>query len=191
MGTRGITGVKVDGELKVAQYGQWDHYPAGQGVRALEILRGLNIGKLAASARRCRFATQEDISGKTLDDFPQMDRDHGAEILGIVASAPDGLLLRDDRVCGWAAWSYLVDIDAGTFSCLKGDLNGQLLVTCSLDALPDDDAFIEACSAAYDSGKPISLAPGDVSKAQREADELAANGLRSRGWIVTPPTVLS
>ena len=39
MGTRNLTIVYVDGEYKVAQYGQWDGYPEGQGATCLDFLR--------------------------------------------------------------------------------------------------------------------------------------------------------
>ena len=39
MGTRNLTAVFIDGEYKVAQYGQWDGYPGGQGMTALHFLR--------------------------------------------------------------------------------------------------------------------------------------------------------
>ena len=39
MGTRNLTAVYLDGQYKVAQYGQWDGYPEGQGITALTFLR--------------------------------------------------------------------------------------------------------------------------------------------------------
>src|SRR3546814_20563425 len=39
MGTRNLTCVVVDGAYKVAQYGQWDGYPSGQGATARAFLR--------------------------------------------------------------------------------------------------------------------------------------------------------
>lgn len=39
MGTRNLTLVILDGKTKIAQYGQWDGYPAGQGKTALEFLQ--------------------------------------------------------------------------------------------------------------------------------------------------------
>lgn len=40
MGTRGLTCVFENGKYRVAQYGQWDHYPSGQGAIILSFLRG-------------------------------------------------------------------------------------------------------------------------------------------------------
>ena len=39
MGTRHVTAVFLNGEPRVAQYGQWDGYPSGQGVTILDFLR--------------------------------------------------------------------------------------------------------------------------------------------------------
>lgn len=62
MGTRHLIAVMQDGEYKVAQYGQWDGYPAGQGTRILKFLKHL----LAADPDPI-----EDIHGhtKTMDQF--------------------------------------------------------------------------------------------------------------------------
>ena len=35
MGTRHLIAVMADGKYQVAQYGQWDGYPSGQGVSVL------------------------------------------------------------------------------------------------------------------------------------------------------------
>ena len=37
MGTRGLTMVVSKGKTRVAQYGQWDHYPSGQGRTAFGV----------------------------------------------------------------------------------------------------------------------------------------------------------
>ena len=39
MGTRNLTMVISNGKTKVAQYGQWDGYPDGQGMTALSTLK--------------------------------------------------------------------------------------------------------------------------------------------------------
>jgi hypothetical protein len=45
MGTRNATIVIKDNKTKVAQYGQWDGYPSGQGVTALNFLRQANLSQ--------------------------------------------------------------------------------------------------------------------------------------------------
>ena len=39
MGTRNLTCVIKDGKYRVAQYGQWDGYPEGQGMNILNFLK--------------------------------------------------------------------------------------------------------------------------------------------------------
>ena len=55
MGTRNLTIVKHNGEYKVAQYGQWDGYPEGQGVMALEFAR-----RISAINPRLEFTRKVD-----------------------------------------------------------------------------------------------------------------------------------
>lgn len=45
MGTRNLTMVISKGETKVAQYGQWDGYPSGQGATILNFLKFLGTDK--------------------------------------------------------------------------------------------------------------------------------------------------
>lgn len=59
MGTRNLVAVVKDGEFKVAQYGQWDGYPEGQGQTALQFLRKLKedgaFDRFCAAVDRCFF----------------------------------------------------------------------------------------------------------------------------------------
>lgn len=47
MGTRHLIIVVSQQEVKVAQYGQWDGYPDGQGKRILTFLRKAKLGRFA------------------------------------------------------------------------------------------------------------------------------------------------
>jgi hypothetical protein len=38
MGTRNLVAVQIDGQYKIAQYGQWDGYHSGKGLEVLEFL---------------------------------------------------------------------------------------------------------------------------------------------------------
>ena len=43
MGTRNLTMVYLNGEYKVAQYGQWDGYPEATGCLILKFLTGVKL----------------------------------------------------------------------------------------------------------------------------------------------------
>ncbi len=130
MGTRNLTAVMIDGEYKIAQYGQLDGYPSGQGITALNILRNqimrtpLDADEFKRKVRATRFATDDETEGKTISDFPQMSRDHGAKILEIVNQAQEGMILQNS--IGFAAdsvmceFAYVIDFDKGTFEVFEG-----------------------------------------------------------------------
>ncbi len=61
MGTRNLTLVKdKEGKTKVAQYGQWDGYPEGQGTTILNFIRSKeNRGALAEVLKNVRFFNLE------------------------------------------------------------------------------------------------------------------------------------
>ena len=104
MGTRNLTKViDSNGVIKVAQYGQWDGYPSGQGVVALNHLRN-NITKIHQGLTRVCWITKEDIealSGISADVYglmyPNLTRDTGADILGVVAFSIGEVALDDAR----------------------------------------------------------------------------------------------
>lgn len=122
MGTRHlITVFDEQGELKVAQYGQWDGYPSGQGVRMLSWLEmttrtdyyGNLVSPVKDGLKRCRFATSDDELNEIYSKFPEANylgtddnksfdvlypnliRDTGADILMVVAYSVGEVLLVD------------------------------------------------------------------------------------------------
>lgn len=144
MGTRNLTAVFIGGEYKVAQYGQWDGYPEGQGMTALHFLREeMDEEKFKLAVRNSSFVDREDLRSIykkygmgddgliTLDDadrmkkdYPEFSRDTGAGILSIIQRNPEGLKLESD--IGFAAdslfceWAWVIDFDAGTFEAYEG-----------------------------------------------------------------------
>ena len=135
MGTRNLTVVKVNGEIKVAQYCQWDGYPEGQGVDILSSLQALNLDNLKKCVMNCKFISPEeannrwvdcgaepgsefvsmDVSKRFREKYPALHRDTGAKVLGIIAKHQEGVELNndlefanDDVFCEWA---YVIDLD--------------------------------------------------------------------------------
>jgi hypothetical protein len=148
MGTRNLTCVISDSEYKVAQYGQWDGYPSGQGATILNFISsGDNLQRLARNLSRVRFIDDKDkdflasynANAPTWSNDPDSrtpeqkhwfgrfsSRDIGGEILANIA-ADDGegeILLRDSKAFAgdslFCEFAYVVDLDAGMFEVYKG-----------------------------------------------------------------------
>lgn len=60
MGTRNLTMVVKNKKTKVAQYGQWDGYPSGQGRTILEFLKTRDLKKFADQLEKVSFYTKEE-----------------------------------------------------------------------------------------------------------------------------------
>lgn len=145
MGTRHLICVMSDGEYKVAQYGQWDGYPEGQGLSILKFLTGNYLAAFKKNLQKCSWVSEKDIvkyweefsvdihdvdlvSYEIYDSFyakyPQLSRDAGADVLKLVALSPNGIKLRneynfsrDSLMCEWA---YVIDFDKNVFEVYKG-----------------------------------------------------------------------
>ncbi len=162
MGTRNL--VKVidqDGVLRVAQYGQFDGYPSGQGVTALYHLR-YNFGEnIAKRLGRVRWATQAELDAVYsslpnvnylgTDDsktfallYPNLSRETSADILAVVAWSVGEVVLvnsasfeDDELMCEGV---YTVDFQRKVFISKFGGV----VVEHPLDNLPEPDEYLQA-----------------------------------------------
>lgn len=136
MGTRHLICVKLDGEYKIAQYGQWDGYPEGAGLEVLKFLRERMETNRFATNLRQTYLIDVKTMDKIIDEmnyhvpwstiaraFPAFDRDTGAEILDIVQAGKARMLVnqidfaKDSLFCEWA---YVIDLDEHVFQVYEG-----------------------------------------------------------------------
>lgn len=145
MGTRGLTCVFKDGDYKVAQYGQWDHYPEGQGKTILDFLtNGFDRQLFEKQLDKIVFTNKEDFkrineeleisdtvwinmeeANRFKTAYPQLDRDMGGHILEYVQNVDaDKILLtnsidfaQDGLFCEYV---YVVDLDKNTLEVFHG-----------------------------------------------------------------------
>jgi hypothetical protein len=137
MGTRHLIAVMIDGEYKIAQYGQWDGYPSGQGADILSFLGSMDRERFEAKVRATRLMTRDELeklsasierefgtSGGWQKKYPHLSRDAGAEILSIVNNSEAGLRLKnsidfagDSLFC---EWTYVIDLDKNTLEVYRG-----------------------------------------------------------------------
>jgi len=129
------------GKTKIAQYGQWDGMPTGQGVTVLKFLKRRR-GKFEAFKKKlenCRFCNAED--DKKIEEFfksigsndgwmtmdqsdKYMNRDHGAKILDMVLKSKGEVLLSDATNFSadslFCEWAYVIDFDKNVLECYGG-----------------------------------------------------------------------
>lgn len=143
MGTRNLTMIYADGTYPVAKYCQWDGYPEGQGATLVEILRQADMDELKRKALACKAATDADFkaaseasigsdpewvtidqSRKFHEDYPELHRDTGAEIVRMILASPDPLTIKHDIDFAanslFCEWAYVVDLDAMRLEVFKG-----------------------------------------------------------------------
>lgn len=172
MGTRNLTMVYVNKDYRVAQYGQWDGYPEGQGVTVLSFLHDFNKEAFLKNLSECKILkTDQELEEAT--PSPSLSRNTAAGILRLIETAPQLLyssldFAGDSLMCEWA---YVIDFDRNTFEVYKGFNKNELgpedrfhnipistyvpqdslpyqqvklVVAWDLDSLPTQDEFLEA-----------------------------------------------
>lgn len=129
MGTRHLIAVAIDGEYKVAQYGQWDGYFEGQGVDVLNFLKNVDYNEFKNQVRNLSFLTKEDMvaineNDNWVRDFPWLSRDAGSDILNYVVNNNGNIKLKnsigfagDSLFCEYA---YVIDLDKDIFEIYVG-----------------------------------------------------------------------
>lgn len=142
MGTRNLTAVIKNGQPVIAQYGQWDGYPEGQGATVYEFIKNGGVAKLEANLDKAYWADEAELKeiyskyqtedgwmtmeqGQALTEaYPSLSRDTCAGILEVVANATERVplvnemaFLQDTLFCEWA---YVFDLDTYTLKVYAG-----------------------------------------------------------------------
>ena len=145
MGTRHLICVVNNGEYKVAQYGQWDGQPSGQGVDILNFLQNdMDRVKFENQIDTLSFAIEEEleqmwieagkdpneklipmkISSKFKELYPENSKDTGSGILQLIQDSNRQLKLTDNLIFAndslSCRWGYVIDLDKNTFEVYEG-----------------------------------------------------------------------
>lgn len=167
MGTRHLICVVQGNRYRIAQYGQWDGYPEGQGVEILDFLKSPMVEQLKKNLDLCSWITKDEYNNlwkefgvdpkdphvdyetykKFSSVYPQLSRDTGAKILNVVSFAVGKIKLRDSldfANSDFCEWAYVVDFDKNTFEVYRGFNETPLKPTdrfYSEDQKEDDDGL--------------------------------------------------
>lgn len=148
MGTRHLTIVIRKEKPVVAQYGQWDGYPEGQGQTVLDFLKNSNITKFKKKLDNVRFMNKRDENSikKFMTEigasngymnmeqyniynkkYPFLSRDHGADILNMIYDSDklDGKIVLRNHIdfasdSLFCEWAYLIDLDKNVLEVYEG-----------------------------------------------------------------------
>lgn len=136
MGTRNSTLVYMDGKTKVAQYGQWDGYPTGQGKTIAEFLKKVDLPKFKKQIKALKTYTAKEVKklwgnvrdlSVDVDNFkkarPELSRDTAAEILELIHNGRVTKVELDENFKNdtlFCEYYYEIDLDKNTISVNGG-----------------------------------------------------------------------
>jgi len=155
MGTRHYQRViDRNGKTVVAQYGQWDGYPEGQGKDILHFLSSVKLDAYEQALTNVRKMTKEDEKdfekfGKDWDEsdpshwkveYPQLSRDTGSRIHWLILSNQVKFVSHTDakEALQWCEGFYTINFKDRTFT---SEFHGDT-TTYSLDELPSAEQYL-------------------------------------------------
>ena len=155
MGTRNLTVVIKNKEIKVAQYGQFDGHIDSTGTHILNFLKTHSLEKFSEKINKIRFFTKEekevfleDSKVLTPKDFnqkyPFADRRFGSEILDLIYDNNLDITVLENKFMFAAdglmcEYGYVIDLDNNKFEIYEG---------FNMDPLDESERFY--CLTEYD-----------------------------------------
>jgi hypothetical protein len=166
MGTRNLTMVISNGETKVAQYGQWDGYPSGNGAIVLDFLHSTDFNEFKKKLNKVIFVNgnkEKEIQNwlKSIgsdngwltgeqsklyqEKYPYLTRDNGANILQMIMDGEeDEIWITDSTEFAgdslFCEWAYLVDLDKNKLEVYEGFNKEPLTIEDRFFNLTDKDS---------------------------------------------------
>ena len=138
--------IDKDGNMKIAQYGQWDGYPEGQGIDILNYLRQGNLEKYQENLSKIPQITEEQEKEVDKDknwptNYPYLSRDCGAKIHQMIedGKVPFVMHCSKEEADKWCEGFYTINFQDGTFTADYGGI----VKTYSLSDLPTDEQFLK------------------------------------------------
>jgi len=139
MGTRNLTMVYYNGQMKISQYGQWDGYLTGNGSTILDFLKTHDISMFKERVSQLKEYTKEELEEIEKNHpndwhkkFPWLSRDMGANILSSVYNgntdkvAVNKTFIYDSLFCEYA---YIIDLDKDEWEIYQGFQKNQIPTT--------------------------------------------------------------
>lgn len=196
MGTRNLTMVVLGGKIVISQYGQWDGYPSGNGIRVKKFLENADLGVFTKQIAKVKVISKEEFDqilstfkktssspgsmsledyNKFSSEYPSLTRDTGCGILDLVYNAsddevllhhPDTEFYKNSLFCEWA---YLIDLDKEVLEVYEG---------FNKSPLTKNDRFFTKVGPTYGEYYPIrKIREYSIKELKRTSDEDFINEL--------------
>jgi hypothetical protein len=140
MGTRHLTCVFANNQMRIAQYGQFDGYPDGAGSIICDFIHKTNMDEFRSKVEKVTQVTEEKMnlinsqfeskSGwMTIDEsnrygkaYPEFHRNTGADILNLVMGGVTEVNLDTDFVNDslFCEYAYVVNLDTNELEFYEG-----------------------------------------------------------------------
>lgn len=130
MGTRHLICIYIDGQCKVAQYGQWDGYPEGQGTAIVDFLKrkDFSIDFFKERARAITVYSEKEIMEVEHTPnwpilYPWLSRDFGSKIISYVYNTNAKVANNDPKFAYdslFCEWAYVIDLDTEMLEIYTG-----------------------------------------------------------------------
>jgi hypothetical protein len=137
MGTRNLTFVVYNNEIKVAQYCQWDGNPSGNGSIVVNfICKKINTPKKLEAFKqklsKINYLTSEEVerryaelkNAEFLVKYPQLHRNFGPRVLDeyiLITEEPELQLMTEFAAESlFCEWAYVIDLDNCNLEVYKG-----------------------------------------------------------------------
>lgn len=142
MGTGHLIAVVLNGEYKVAQYGQFDGYPSGQGQTVVDFIRDSDMRAFADRVGKLKQLSESEIKAKwqecggTADGqfscdahdcfrkrYPWLTREAGANVLHAIRDGEaDSIRLATEFAADslFCEYAYVLDLDRQALEVYRG-----------------------------------------------------------------------
>lgn len=134
MGTRHLVCVELNGQYKVAQYGQFDGYPDHCGVKLKDSLNAYSKQQIRNAVSRVTLHKMEEIEkflnfydseSELLQNYPFIDRHIASDIIDMLVQTeiPNPILFDSSSFAAeslFCEWAYVINLDDEFFEVYRG-----------------------------------------------------------------------
>jgi hypothetical protein len=114
MGTRHLIVVTSRNKVKVAQYGQFDGYPSGQGADILNFILSANLSEFKNKVDALSFYTEKEIDSLDPETNTEISRNTSSQLLNLIYDGKVRKVYNNEKFAAdglFCEYCYVLDLD--------------------------------------------------------------------------------